>query len=61
MYLEFRGEVWARDTIFFRVIMELKSMTTDEIIKVFTNITVYLLALLPLLLFLPTFKEVGSL
>ena len=26
-----------------------------------TNITVYLLALLPLLLFLPTFKEVGSL
>lgn len=39
---------------------ELKSVTIDEITKVFTNITIYLLVLLPLLPFSSTLKEVGS-
>lgn len=40
--------------------MELKSMTIDDITKVFTDITIYLLVLLPLLSFSSTLKEVGS-
>lgn len=51
------------EILFFRVIsilMELKSMTIDDITKVFTDITIYLLVLLPLLSFSSTLKEVGS-
>lgn len=36
-------------------------MTTDEITEVVTDTAVYLLELLPLIFFLSTFKEVGSL
>lgn len=37
--------------------MELKSMTIDEITKVFTSIITYLLVLLPLLFFLIHFQR----
>lgn len=37
--------------------MELKSMTIDEITKVFTSITTYLLVLLPLFFFLIHFQK----
>lgn len=40
--------------------MELKSMTIDEITKVFTSITIYLLASLSLRPFSSNFKKVGS-
>lgn len=49
--------------LFFRVIkilIKLKPMTIDELIKVLISITISLLVLLPLLLFSFTFKELGS-